>query len=131
MRRFLIVSAFLAIATFFISSCSSTTLPFRFDHFVDRVEANAPSYTDKDWEDIADQFNVLMEDYKKVYDKLDNDQRNQIDKAIGRYHALVLKSNVNGIINSFDKALEGLTNKAKDVLNGIGSFFEELGVGGE
>ena len=109
----------LAAAALVALSCTSM-LPARIEKFVDKVEKNAPSYSEADWDKVSDQFTKLMDQYDKAYDKLPKEDRERIDKAVGRYHAIVLKSGVNNIINSFDKAVNG-------VLKGVGGFFEGLG----
>lgn len=118
MKQFFMFMALAAAALVFIS-CTSL-LPARIENFVDKVEKNAPSYSEEDWDKVSDQFTKLMDRYEKVYNKLSKEDRARIDKAVGRYHAIVLKSGVNNIVNSFDKAVQG-------VLKGVGGFFEGLG----
>ena len=109
----------LAAAALVALSCTSL-LPTRIEKFVDKVEKNASSYTEADWEKVSDQFSNLMEQYEKTQDKLSQEDRSRIDKAIGRYHAIVLKSGINNVINDFSNAVKG-------ALKGVGGFFEGLG----
>ena len=108
----------LSVAVLFAISCSSL-LPDQFEQFVDRVEKNAPTYDEDDWQKVSRQFSKLANQYEKVQKKLPKEDRKRIDKAIGRYHAIVLKSGIKSIINSFDDA-------AIDIVNGIESFLNEL-----
>ncbi len=118
MKQFFMFMA-LAVGALVFISCTSL-LPARIEKFVDKVEKNAPSYSEADWDKVSDQFTKLMDQYEKSYDKLTKEDRARIDKAVGRYRAIVLKSGVKNIINSFDKAVKG-------VLGGVGGFFEGLG----
>ena len=106
-----------------------TLLPLRFERFVDKVEKNADSFTKEEWQSASDQFDKLMADYEKSYDKLSDQDKERIDKAIGRYHALVVKSGINSVIESFNEAVSDLSSTIKGIVKGIGSFFEELGKG--
>lgn len=122
MKKFFLFLAFAALALAAIS-CTAM-LPARFERFVDRVEKNAPSFTKEDWDKTSQTFEKLMNAYEKSYDKLSKEDRSRIDKAIGRYHAIAVKSGLNNIIKSFDRA-------AKGVVDGVKSFLDELGGSGE
>lgn len=118
MKKFFLFMAFAALALAAIS-CTAM-LPTRFERFVGRVEKNASSFTKEDWDKTSQSFEKLMNAYEKSYDKLSKEDRSRIDKAIGRYHAIVVKSGLNNIIKSFDRTVKG-------ALGGIGGFFEGLG----
>lgn len=122
MKKFFLFMAFAALALAAIS-CTAM-LPTRFERFVDRVEKNASSFTKEDWDKTSQSFEKLMNAYEKSYDKLSKEDRSRIDKAVGRYHAIVLKSGVKNVIKSFDRA-------AKGVVDGVKSFLDELGGSGE
>ena len=124
MKKMLILLA-LAALLFGILSCT-TTLPLRFERFVDNVEKNAPKYTEKEWEKVSKKFETLMTEYDKAYDNLSQDKRERIDKAIGRYHALVLKSGFNQIKDAFNKAMNELESGLGELMKGLGSFLDEL-----
>lgn len=109
-------------------SCTSM-LPVRFEKFVDRVESKYSSFNDEDWQKASSQFEKLMEEYENSYDKFSPEERERIDKAIGRYHAIVVKSGINSVIQSFDELVSGVTSKIKGLLDGVGSFLDELGLG--
>ena len=108
------------------ASCTSK-LPARFEQFVDKVEKNGPSFSEKEWQETSVKFEKLMNEYNQSYDKLSDNDQERINKAIGRYHAVVIKSGVNSVINSFDKIVSGVSSKVKGFLEGVGSFFNELG----
>lgn len=118
----------LAIAAFAASVVScKMLLPVSFEKFVDYVEKNADSFTEEDWKKTDESFQKLMEEYKANYDDLSQEDHERIDKAIGRYYGIAVKSGFNNIVNSVDEALDGLKQKAQGVLDGIGSWLDELG----
>lgn len=108
-------------------SCTSM-LPVRFEQFVDKVEKNGSSYSEKEWQETSAKFEKLMNEYNQAYDKLSTDDQERINKAIGRYHAVVIKSGVNSVISSFDKIVSSVSSKVKGFLDGVGSFLNELGL---
>jgi molecular chaperone DnaK (HSP70) len=124
MKKMLILLAFAALL-FGLLSCSST-LPLRFERFVGNVEKKASQYSEKDWEKVSEKFETLLAEYDKAYDNLSRDERERIDKAIGRYHALVLKSGFNQIKDAFNKAMNELESGLGELMKGLGSFLDEL-----
>ena len=128
MKKIVFVLTF-AVVALLVSSCASV-LPARFESFVDKVEKNASSYSEDDWQAVSDQFEKLVQQYDKSYDKLKPSERERIDKAIGRYRAILVKSGINNLLDSFDDVVSGLSSKVRGFIDGIGSFLEELGIGG-
>ena len=124
MRRISLFFALFAAAIIAIS-CTST-LPTRFERFVDRVEKNAASYDEDDWQKVSDQFTKLTYQYEKVQDRLSKEDCKRINKAIGRYRVLVIKSGVKNAINSFKKAMEELPSTLQGIIDGVGSFLDEM-----
>ena len=65
MKKIVLVLAFVAVLAG-LMSCKSM-LPSRFERFVDRVEKEAPNYTEQDWEKASKKFESLVSEYKKSY----------------------------------------------------------------
>ena len=118
MKKSYFLMAFVALALVAIS-CTSF-LPNRFERFVDREEKTAPNYTEKDWQKVSDQFEKLVAQYDKVKDKLSKDDKLRIEKAIGRYNALTVKS-------GFDNVIQ----KGKEIINKVGGWFDGILSGDE
>ena len=117
----------IALAALVLVLCSWTTLLVkRFEHFVDKVEKNYATYTDEDWDKANETFSDLMKEYDEDYEKCTEEQHERIDKAIGRYHAIVVKSGAKEAVQSFNDAMGKVSTKLKSILTGIGSFFESL-----
>lgn len=96
-------------------SCTSM-LPKQFTSLADKVEKNGASFSEKQWEQANAQFDKLMEQYNANADKFNADQKKEINSAIGRFQAAVLKAGL-GEVGS---AIEGLVEGAKGFLEGLG-----------
>ena len=67
MKKFYLSLTLIALALIALS-CTQM-LPDRVERFVDRVEKNASTYTEEDWERASEQFTKLADEYKESYDK--------------------------------------------------------------
>ena len=104
-------------------------LPSRFEKFVDKVEKNAPSYTEDDWNNIFEEYDKLNQKYDEAYSKLSSEDRERINKAKGRYIAIIAKYTVHDIIDSSKEAIKDASNIIKGAADGIKSILNELGLG--
>ena len=117
----------IALAALTLILCSWTTLLVkRFEHFVDKVEKNAATYTEEDWEKANESFSDLMKEYDEDYDKCSEEQHDRIDKCIGRYHALVVKSGADDTLKELNEVLSKVSVKVRSILMGLGSFLQNL-----
>ena len=122
MKKYLLF-VILAIAATIIFTSFGFSLPSQFEHFVDKVEKNAPEYTQEDWNKASEQFKKLMEKYKESFDSMPDEDKERIDKAIGKYRAIVFKY---GVSKSFDESMKTLGPKLESLGRRLESFFEEL-----
>lgn len=129
MKKISLLMAVIALALVAVS-CTSM-LPARFERFVNKVEKNASSYTKEDWNSVTDQFTKLVEEYQKSYDKLSKEDRQRIDKAIGRFSAIAIKSGMSSAVQTINEAVSGLSSTLQNVVEGVGSFLKELGINEE
>ena len=121
------LSYIIALAALTLILCSWTTLLVkRFEHFVDKVEKNAATYTEEDWEKANESFSDLMKEYDEDYDKCSEEQYDRIDKCIGRYHALVVKSGADDTLKELNEVLSKVSVKVRSILMGLGSFLQNL-----
>ena len=126
MKKYFLLIALVAL-TLAAVSCKSM-LPGRFERFVNKVEKNASSYTKEDWNSVTDKFTKLVDEYKNSYDKLSKEDRQRIDKAIGRFGAIAIKSGIGSVIQTVNETMSGLSSTLKSVIEGVGSFLKELGI---
>lgn len=126
MKKYSLLMAVIALALVAVSC--TPMLPARFERFVNKVEKNASSYTKEDWNSVTDQFADLVEEYQKSYDKLSKEDRQRIDKAIGRFGAIAIKSGMSSAVQTVNEAVSGLSSTLQNVVEGVGSFLKELGI---
>ena len=62
MKRTIIILVTASIAALLLGSCGTTTEKQlrNLDSFVDKVEADAESYTDEDWESLNSEFEAMI-----------------------------------------------------------------------
>ena len=99
----IISKLFLCIAAMMLLSCSAP-LSNRIDEYVTEVEANCRYWTAQDWELSEEEYAALIEEYRLNYDSYTQEERDAINRAIGRYNGLRLKH-----------GLEDFTNKVKEI----------------
>ena len=122
MKKYLLFVV-LALAATIILTSFGFSLPSQFEHFVDKVEKNAPEYTKEDWNKASEQFKKLMDKYKDAFDNTSEEDKERIDKSIGKYRAIVFKY---GVSKSFDESMKTLGPKLESLGRRLESFFEEL-----
>ena len=117
----------LALAAVLVTACAFS-LPGKFTQLADKVAAKGADFTPQQWEKANAQFEDLVQLYIDKYDKLSNEEKKEINAAIGKYTATALKCGVaNGLsqIQGILDQLPGLLDRASE---GAQSFLEELGL---
>lgn len=112
---------FLLFAVVLMAAGCTASLPKQFTALADKVEKNGESFSEKQWENVNAQFDKLMEQYNKVVDKLNADQKKEISSAIGRYQAAALKAGLGKAAGAVEELVEG----AKGFLEGLGGDDQE------
>lgn len=129
-------SVFVAIAAFAMISCTSKSAPQKLDSFVDDAELHSSSYTQSDWDKSSAEYQKLIDEYMNSEKEYTKAEKNMAARAIGRYHALMLK---NGIEKSasffkelgeilpeyFDGLASGLDGNADGVSSALENLFNE------
>ena len=77
---------FLALAAVLMTACAFS-LPGKFTQLADKVAAKGADYTPAQWEKANAQFEALVNQYVDKYDKLSNEDKKEINAAIGKYTA--------------------------------------------
>lgn len=83
------------------------------DSFIDKVEAEADSYTEADWESADAEFVELSAKLEENYSEMTEAERDEVSKTLGRYYGLQTK-----------RGLESAAQGVKNVIEAIPSFFE-------
>ena len=104
----------------FLTSCEIPTSE-KFEHHVNKVENNCDNWTEEDWEMSKDKYRELIREYEANYDNLTPEERETINKAIGRYNGILMKKGIENIDNSIKKFVDRLPS----MFEGFMSAFEE------
>lgn len=115
-------------------SCATTkTVPQKLDDFVDDAEIHSGNYTMDDWKKSGKEYEALVMEYLEQPDKYSEDEKMLATRAMGRYHALVLKSGLEGassLLKGIGKILpeyiEGLSEGIKEGSVGLEGLFRDI-----
>ena len=118
---------FLAVATLLVAACAFS-LPGKFTQLADKVAAKGADYTPQQWEKSNAQFEKLGQQYIDKYDKLSNDDKKEINAAIGKYTATALKCGAANGLKQIDELLKQVPAAIDTATEGVKGFLEELGL---
>lgn len=110
---------FTLFLTLFIVSCS-TPLSTRFDEYVTHVESDCKNWTEVDWELSHEEYNLLLQEYKNNYSTLTQEEKDAINRAIGRYNGLLIKQG----IETATGTIQELGERIPSLIEGFMSAFE-------
>lgn len=108
---------FLIVAMFCMASCKS--LPEKIEIFVSDVEENYKTYTEVDWLEKDQKFAEFKVEFAKKSDKLSQYEKDYIDRAFGRYYAVVAKSKVNGAVSGVKELFKEAGRYIEGLIEGI------------
>ena len=104
----------------FLTSCEKP-ISSKFENHIDKVENNCENWTDEDWELSREQYLILLEEYEANYDKLTQEEKDVINKAIGRYNGILVKKGIEKI----DESITDFIDRIPSLFEGFMSAFEE------
>ena len=125
MKRIFAFMLVAAVAVLVFASCKET-LPKRFDLFVNYVEKNCDKFSEDDWSKANARFEKLVNEYTENRSSYNVDEQKQIRSAIGKYVGLAAKSGIKTALET----VNGLIDQIPSLLDGIGNFLKDLGLGG-
>ena len=108
------------IAVLLITACN-TPLSNRIDNYVNEVENNCSNWTEDDWERSQSEYEKLLEEYQPNYDSYSQEERDAVNKAIGRYTGLLVRQG----IEETGKLLKDFGERLPSLLEGFMSAFDE------
>ena len=71
-----------------------TPLSRRLENYVNNVEQNCKDWTKEQWKKSLQEYAAMVEEYKKDRDEMPDDEKYMINKAIGRFNAILVKYGV-------------------------------------
>ena len=106
---------FIFISFFILSSCTSykqKEVKNNLESLITDIEKNNSNYTEQDWETKNKEFEIILsKEYLPIKDKLNEEQRLEINRLIGKYEAIKIKSGINrfkGILKDGFQPLESI-----------------------
>ena len=117
----------MAITALLVTACAFS-LPGKFTELADKVAQKGADYTPAQWEKANAQFEKLVQQYVDKYDKLSNEDKKEINAAIGKYTATALKCGVNDGVKQINAILKQVPSAIDTAVEGAKGFLEELGL---
>ena len=90
MRKFFAIAATVVL----LALSAGCSVPCRLNHFVNRTEKNAYKYSLRDWHYSLDRYERLVTQYVQNYTRYNTNQKRMAMRAMGRYHAMLVKAGV-------------------------------------
>ena len=100
-------------------SCSSP-LSCRMNEYISDVEAKCPDWTEEDWELSQEEYTKLLEEYELNYNSYTQEEKDAINKAIGRYNGLRIKQGIEEV----GSVLKELEERLPSLMEGFISAFD-------
>lgn len=105
----------------FAFPCCSSPLSSRLNDYVNEVESTCQNWTEEDWELSQEEYATLLEEYELNYDSYTQEEKDAINKAIGRYNGLLIKQGIDEAGN----ILKELGERLPSLIEGFMSAFED------
>ena len=115
-----LLAIFAISSSLLLQSCSSP-LSSRMNEYVTEVEATCQNWTEEDWELSQEEYAKLLEEYELNYDSYTQEEKDAINKAIGRYNGLLIKQG----IEEAGSVLKEFGERLPSLIEGFMSAFEE------
>lgn len=105
---------------FLLISCEVPT-SFKFEHHLRKAENNSENWTEEDWEMSKEKYRQLLKEYEENYDNMSPEERNKVNKAIGRYNGILMKNGIKKV----DESINEFIDRLPSLFEGFMSAFEE------
>ena len=119
MKRIALIVATALVAAF-VWGCSAP-LDNRIESFVEKTEAKCESYSQEDWDKSLKQYEALVNEYQTNIDSYTQEQKEKINKAIGRYSGILVKQGVNAAGKAVKDAIDGASSFINGVKESLGT----------
>lgn len=113
------ISVFSLLILMLFLACSPS-LSTRLNDYINDVESNCQNWTEEDWELSQEEYAKLLEEYELNYDSYTQEEKDAINRAIGRYNGLLIKQG----IEEAGSVLQELGERLPSLIEGFMSAFE-------
>ena len=104
----------------FLTSCEIPT-SLKFDYHLKKVESNSEDWTEEEWEMSKEKYRQLLKEYEENYDNMTQEERDKVNKAIGRYNGILMKKGIEKV----DESINSFIDRLPSLFEGFMSAFEE------
>ena len=104
----------------FLTSCEIPT-SLKFDYHLKKVENHSDDWTEEEWDMSKEQYRNLLKEYEENYDNMTQEERDKINKAIGRYNGILMKKGIEKV----DESINSFIDRLPSLFEGFMSAFEE------
>jgi hypothetical protein len=104
----------------FLTSCEIPTSS-KFDYHLKKVENHSDDWTEEEWDMSKEQYRKLLKEYEENYDNMTQEERDKINKAIGRYNGILMKKGIEKV----DESINSFIDRLPSLFEGFMSAFEE------
>ena len=108
------------LVMFLMTSCEIPTST-KFEKYVDNVEESCDDWTDAEWEMSKEKYRQLLKEYEANYDEMTQEERECVNKAIGRYNGILMKKG----IENLDYSIKKFVDRLPSMFEGFMSAWEE------
>ena len=105
---------------FLLTSCEIPT-SMKFEHHLNKVENNSENWTEEEWEMSKERYRELLKEYEANYDNMTQEERDAVNKAIGRYNGILVKKGFKKV----DETVSDFVDRLPSLFEGFMSAFEE------
>ena len=113
--------ALLALFVGMIMFSCTAPLSNRINNLADEAEVSSSNWTEKDWNLSEAEYEKLLQEYEQNYDTYTKEERDAINKAIGRYNGMLVKRGFENAGN----ALKEIGEQIPSMVEGFFSAFSE------
>ena len=92
----------------------------RMEKFVTNVERNYSTWTEEERSKASHKYSELLKEYKDGYESLSSEDKRIVNRAIGRYNGVLVRSG----LETAEKSLKDLTERLPSLLEGFLSVFD-------
>lgn len=103
-----------------LSSCAAS-LSTRMDEYIAECERDCKNWTASDWELSKQEYRKLLDEYRLNQDKYSQEEKDDVNKAIGRYNGLLVKHG----IEDLSQHLKKIGERIPSLIEGFMSAFEQ------
>jgi type I restriction-modification system DNA methylase subunit len=109
---------YLAFFILLFSSCEFYTKKVyitTLDTFIIETNNNYKDFTNQDWNEADSLYSNFQDDYSEIRSELSNEESTRVNKLLGRYQAIRIKSQINNVKYDMDDMMQQANSFIKEI----------------